>query len=70
VALPALKKAIELEPYYAMPHVMLGRIYDASGFTDDAIAAYQGFLARASRNDPQREFAERRVAALKTGATP
>jgi len=63
--LEELKKAIALEPYYALPYVAAARIYDASSFTDEAMAAYRDFLARASRTDPQRPLAEQRLAALK-----
>ncbi|AHG88091.1 hypothetical protein J421_0554 [Gemmatirosa kalamazoonensis] len=69
-ALTELKTAAELEPYYALPHVTIGRIYEAASFTDEALAAYRAFLARASRHDAQREFVEQRVAALTAAAKP
>ena len=61
-----LKKAIALEPYYALPHVAIGRLFDATNNKAEAIVAYEGFLARASKSDPQRTFAEGRLAALKS----
>ncbi|MBC8086617.1 MAG: hypothetical protein H7Z40_05085 [Phycisphaerae bacterium] len=64
-AIAPLKKAIALEPYYALPHIALGKLYEGTKAWGEAIASYEGFLTRAGRNDPQRAFAEERLAALK-----
>lgn len=69
-AIAELQKAAALEPYYALPHLQIARVYDAAGFTDEATAAYRGFLARAARNDVQRAWAESRVAAIAAAAKP
>lgn len=64
-AIPSLKKASVLEPYYALPHVLLAKVYESTNATADATASYEAFLARASANDAQRDFAVQRLAALK-----
>lgn len=66
-ALEHLKKAAELEPYYAAPHLLLGKIHDASGMRLEAVQNYRDFLARASRGDAQRAWAQGRLAALEAG---
>lgn len=68
-AIAPLKKAIALEPYYALPHIALGKLYEEAKSWADAIASYEGFLSRAGRNNPQRAAAEVRLAALK-GRSP
>jgi len=44
-----LEKAIELEPYYAHPYLLLGRALDGQGRGEAALAQYRAFLERASR---------------------
>lgn len=61
----ALKKAVELEPYYALPYLLLGQVYEQLGKGPEALAAYQGFLARASAGDGQRAYAMERAGELK-----
>jgi tetratricopeptide (TPR) repeat protein len=56
-----LTKAVELEPYFALPRVTLGQIYEALGDGKNAQAAYTAFLARASQTDPQRAYATTRL---------
>jgi tetratricopeptide (TPR) repeat protein len=56
-----LTKAVELEPYFALPHVVLGQVYERLGDGKGAKAAYSAFLARASLKDPQRQFATTRL---------
>jgi tetratricopeptide (TPR) repeat protein len=63
-----MKKAAELDPYYAAPHFYLGAMYDASGVTEDALEHYRAFLARAANDDAHLAQARARVAAL--SATP
>jgi len=56
-----LKQAITLEPYFALPHVTLGQVYEQLGDGKNAQAAYTAYLARASQNDPRRELATTRL---------
>jgi tetratricopeptide (TPR) repeat protein len=60
-ALEQLNKAVELEPLYAMPHAVLGKLWEHRQDAVKAVASYEAFLARASQRDPQRA---RIVAAL------
>ena len=69
-AVPELKQVIESEPWYADPYLLLARLYDASDLRDDARKLYLDFLARATRTDLQRTFAEGRVAALGAATIP
>jgi tetratricopeptide (TPR) repeat protein len=56
-----LTKAIALEPYFALPQVALGQVYERLGDGKNAQAAYAAFLARSSQKDPQRPFATARL---------
>jgi tetratricopeptide (TPR) repeat protein len=56
-----LTKAAELEPYFALPQVSLGQVYERLGDGKSAQAAYKAFLARSSLKDPQRSFATTRL---------
>jgi len=56
-----LKKAVALEPYFALPQVALGQVYERLGDGKNAQAAYTAYLARASQNEPQRQFATTRL---------
>lgn len=56
-----LKKAVELEPYFALPQVMLGQMYEQLHDGEHAQAAYTAYLAHASQNDPRRELATARL---------
>lgn len=60
-----LIKAAELEPLYASPYPILGKIWESRGDAPKAAAAYRDFLARASTNDPQRALVERALENLK-----
>ena len=60
-----LNKAIELEPYYALPYILLGRVEETRGKGEEAAAAYQKYLDHASAADPQRPFAVSRLAEIK-----
>jgi Tfp pilus assembly protein PilF len=64
-AVAELTKATTLEPYYALPNLVLGTTYEALEKAPEAIAAYERYLALASTRDPQRAFATARVADLK-----
>ncbi|HEU0014560.1 MAG TPA: tetratricopeptide repeat protein [Longimicrobium sp.] len=62
-----LEKTIAAAPHYAAPHALLGLVRDHQGNAAAAVAAYQGFLARAPRADARRPQLEARVAALQGG---
>jgi len=56
-----LVKANELEPYFALPYVVLGQVYERLGDGKGAQAAYTAFLAKSSLKDGQRAFATTRL---------
>jgi len=56
-----LKQAVTIEPYFALPQVTLGRVYEQLFDGKSAQAAYTAFLALASQKDPQRELARTRL---------
>jgi Tfp pilus assembly protein PilF len=64
-AIVELKKATELEPYYALPNLVLGAQYEAMEKAPEAIAAYTRFVETSSSKDPQRAFAMGRIEDLK-----
>jgi predicted Zn-dependent protease len=64
-AVKELKTAVELEPYYPLPYLLLGQVHEMMTHGPEALASYQEFLARASQTDAQRQFAVERVADLK-----
>jgi tetratricopeptide (TPR) repeat protein len=64
-ALAELRKAVELEPYYALPYLTLGMVYEQLAKAPEAKTAYEGFLAHASQTDLQRPFAVERLAEVK-----
>jgi tetratricopeptide (TPR) repeat protein len=64
-AIVELTKAIELEPYFALPNLILGTQYEVLAKGPEALAAYERFLATAGARDPQRDFATRRVEDIK-----
>lgn len=59
-----LKKAAELDPYFAAPHFFLGVMNDASGITADALEHYRAYLSLAANDDSHLAQARTRVAAL------
>lgn len=59
-----LNRAIELNAVYAAPHIALAKVLEAQGKPQDALARYRAFLSLATRGDPRRGEATRRVAAL------
>jgi predicted Zn-dependent protease len=66
-----LLKAIELDPYFAAPHLLLARIADAEQYTEDAVTQYQQFATIAARVDPDLPAARDRLAKLTAiAATP
>jgi tetratricopeptide (TPR) repeat protein len=60
-----LQKAVQLEPYYALPYLRLGQVYENLGKGPEALAAYESFIARASQTDVQREYAVSRITEVK-----
>ena len=65
-----LTKAIELEPYFALPQVALGQVYERLGDGKKAHAAYTAYLARSSHTDSQRAFATTRLKELNDFLAP
>lgn len=63
-AMEPLRKAIDLEPYFAAPHFSLAQALERSDDLAGARAEYERFVALASRRDPMRPTAMQRVAAL------
>ena len=61
-----LKKAVELNPVYALPHFGLAKVAERQGKAADAAAHYKAFLALASRQEPRRGEAEQRIQAIGT----
>ena len=64
-AVTELTKATELEPYYALPYLVLGAQYEALEKAPEAMAAYDHFLKTSSARDPQRQFAQDRLEDIK-----
>ena len=64
-AVDELVKATELEPYFALPNLILGTQYEALTKGPEALAAYERFLKTASARDPQRPFATERLEEVK-----
>ena len=67
-AAAALKRAVEMEPYFAAPYFLLAGLYDHSDMDDQALEHFRLFLARASRDDPYRARAAARAAELEAAA--
>jgi tetratricopeptide (TPR) repeat protein len=65
-----LRRAIELEPWAAPPRLMLGAVLDRKGDAAGALAAFEGFIAQAPRNDQDLASARARVAQLRTARRP
>jgi tetratricopeptide (TPR) repeat protein len=63
-AMAELKKAVELDPDYAAPYLLMAKMYDGSGMVDDAAASYRAFADHASRGEPQLEAVQQRLAQI------
>lgn len=63
-AVGPLKKAIDLEPLYAAPHLALAQALERSQDVEGAKASYAKFLSLAARRDPARNVATQRLTAL------
>lgn len=68
-AVEQLGKAVELEPYYAVPHRWLGDIAARQQKPTEALAHYRKFLALASYAHPQRDEVEALARGLAASAT-
>jgi predicted negative regulator of RcsB-dependent stress response len=66
-ALEQLDKSIAQNKWYAAPHFVRGASLEALNRKPEALQAYRSFLVLASRQDPRRDEATRRVAALSQG---
>jgi predicted Zn-dependent protease len=64
-AVVELKTSVELEPFYALPWLRLGQVYEQLAKGKEAGEAYENFLKRASLTDPQRDFAVAQLAEIK-----
>lgn len=62
-----LLRAVELEPWYARPYVLLANAYESLGKTPRAMEYYQKFLDRAAKRDDLRAGAQSRLTALASG---
>jgi tetratricopeptide (TPR) repeat protein len=56
-----LRRAIELEPYYALPRFYLARVLELQGHEKKALAAYREYYARAAREDPAAEWTAKKL---------
>lgn len=64
-AIAHLERAAEVEPFAARSWFLLGASHDAAGHRAEAVAAYERFVDRASRNDPGRAPVDQRLATLR-----
>lgn len=60
-----LRRAIELDPWYAEPYYWLALVYDAQGKRLEAIEQYRQFLALAENQDPKRAGAIRNLTVIR-----
>jgi tetratricopeptide (TPR) repeat protein len=67
-AIEQLRKAVELEPFYASPYYLLGRVAETLGKTAEAAEAYRGYVAHTSSQDFRLAEVKQRLAALGTAA--
>lgn len=56
-----LRRAAELEPFYAMPHYLLGWVAELQENQDEALAGYRAFLARARARDRLYDVVTQRI---------
>jgi Tfp pilus assembly protein PilF len=56
-----LRRAIALEPYYALPRFYLARAVDLAGRDDEARGLYREYFARAALEQPERAWAGKRL---------
>jgi predicted Zn-dependent protease len=63
-----LRRAIEVEPCYAMPYYLLGRLYDRAQMNDEAAQQYASFVAHAPRAIDEYAWTSGRLAELRAAA--
>jgi Tfp pilus assembly protein PilF len=61
---PHVRRAIEVEPWYARPYAILANACEGQGKTADAVEQYTKFLALASQNHEMRAAVQARLTAL------
>ena len=65
-AIAIFGRARDAEPWYPAPRLALAKVYDRYGFTAEALAEYEAFMARAPKSmAAQLEAAGQRITALK-----
>lgn len=64
-AIKEFEKVVELEPYWATPWAGLAQLYERKAEGQRALDAYNGFFARAARNNPLAPAMKERLANLK-----
>lgn len=62
-----LRKAVELDPIFPLPHHMLGQVLEMQNKNAEALASYKTFLALAPQSDTRRDEMNERIREL--GAT-
>jgi tetratricopeptide (TPR) repeat protein len=60
-----LEKTIAIEPYFALPYLLAGKCYERTNKAEEALKAYEGYLAHTTIDDPQRALAQARITYLK-----
>ena len=63
-ALAQINKAIEIDPFYALPYITAADLEEKNGDHAAAKATYQLYLKRAARADPQRADVEAKLLAM------
>ena len=63
-ALAQINKAIEIDPFYALPYITAADLLEKNGDHAAAKATYQLYLKRAAKADPQRADVEARLLAM------
>jgi predicted Zn-dependent protease len=65
---PQLRKATELEPWFALPYYMLGTVLEKRGAGRQALEQYRAFALRAARSAPELDQALARIEGLSASA--
>jgi tetratricopeptide (TPR) repeat protein len=65
-----LRKAEELEPWYAPPYFTLARVLEARAQREQALEQYRAYVVRALRSAPELDQAQTRIAALSSPQAP
>ena len=65
-----LHHAVELDPYYANPYYVLGRVDEFAGKAADAVGDYRAYFGHTRAEDPRVADVQRRLAGLSTAAGP